>query len=58
MIKRCSTPAKEGLDFKAEVVNKKVPVWMLRGVRTGEDWLRVTRNLDVFEQIIHEMVYI
>lgn len=53
MIKRCSTPAKEGLNFKAEV-----PVWMLRGVRTGEDWLRVTRNLDVFEQVIREMVYI
>lgn len=46
------------MDFKAEVVNKKVPVWMLRGVRTGENWLRVTRNLDVFEQVIREMVYI
>lgn len=54
----CSTPAGEGLDFKAEVVNKQVQAWMPRGVPTGEDWLRVTRNLDVFEQVISEMVQI
>lgn len=52
----CSISAGEGLDFKAEVVNKKVQAWMPRGVPTGEDWLRVTRNLDVFEQVISEMV--
>lgn len=40
----------EGLNFKAEVVNKQVQAWMPRGVPTGEDWLRVTRNLDVFGQ--------
>lgn len=54
--KICSTPAGEGLDFKAEVVNKKVQAWMPRGVPTGEDWLRVTRNLDVIEQVISKMV--
>lgn len=36
----------EGLDFKAEAVNKDVQSWMPRGVPTGEDWLRVTRNLE------------
>lgn len=29
----------ESLDFKAEVVNKKVQAWMPLRVPTGEDWL-------------------
>lgn len=44
------------MDFKAEVVNKKVQAWMPLGVLSGDDWLRVTRNLNVFEQVISEMV--
>lgn len=39
------------MDFKAEVVNKKVQAWMPLGVLSGDDWLRVTRNLNVFEQL-------
>ncbi|XP_052684793.1 uncharacterized protein LOC128164821 [Crassostrea angulata] len=39
------------MDFKAKVVNKKVQAWMPLGVPTGEDWLLVTRNLNVFEQL-------
>lgn len=41
----------EGLDFKAEVVNKDVQSWMPRGVPSGEDWLRVTRNLDHLKEV-------
>ncbi|XP_062569670.1 uncharacterized protein LOC134231718 [Saccostrea cucullata] len=41
----------EGLDFKAEVVNKDVQSWMPRGVPTGDDWLRVTRNLENLKEI-------
>ncbi|CAG2246433.1 unnamed protein product [Mytilus edulis] len=41
----------EGLDFKAETVNKEVQAWMPRGVPDGNDWLRVTRNLDKLKQL-------
>lgn len=41
----------EGLDFKAEVVNKDVQSWMPRGVPSGEDWLRVTRNLKNLKEV-------
>lgn len=41
----------EGLDFKAEVVNKDVQSWMPRGVPSSEDWLRVTRNLENLKEV-------
>lgn len=41
----------EGLDFKAEIVNKDVQSWMPRGVPSGEDWLRVTRNLEHLKEV-------
>ncbi|KAJ8307408.1 hypothetical protein KUTeg_015492 [Tegillarca granosa] len=41
----------EVLDFKAEVVNCDVQSWMSRGVPDGNDWLRITRNLDKLKKI-------
>ncbi|VDI38840.1 Hypothetical predicted protein, partial [Mytilus galloprovincialis] len=42
----------DGLDFKAETVNKEVQAWMPLGVPDGNDWLRVTRNLDKLKQLV------
>lgn len=39
------------MDFKAEIVNKDVQSWMPRGLPSGEDWLRVTRNLEHLKEV-------
>ncbi|KAJ8309717.1 hypothetical protein KUTeg_011582 [Tegillarca granosa] len=38
-------------DKMSEVVNKEVQSWMPRGVPTGNDWIRVTRNWETLKNL-------